>query len=51
MNQTVRESSAAVPETAASVKDGQSFVLGLWGVRYQVKDVGRSASRWRASGV
>src|SRR5258706_14564693 len=36
MNQTVRESS--------SVKDGQSFVLGLWGVRYQVKDVGRSAA-------
>ena len=44
MNQTVRESSAAVHETAASVKDGQSFVLGLWGVRYQVKDVGRSAA-------
>ena len=44
MNQTVRESSAAVQETAASVKDGQSFVLGLWGVRYQVKDVGRSAA-------
>lgn len=44
MNQTVRESSAAVHETAASVKDGQSFVLGLWGVRYQVKDVGRSVA-------
>ncbi len=44
MNQTVRESSAAVHETAASVKDGQNFVLGLWGVRYQVKDVGRSAA-------
>ena len=44
MNQTVRESSAAAHETAASVKDGQSFVLGLWGVRYQVKDVGRSAA-------
>ena len=39
-----RESSAAVHETAASVKDGQSLVLGLWGVRYQVKDVGRSAA-------
>jgi glyoxylase I family protein len=44
MNQTVRESSAALQETAASVKDEQSFVLGLWGVRYQVKDVGRSVA-------
>ena len=44
MNQTVKESSAAAHETAASVKDGQRFVLGLWGVRYQVKDVGRSAA-------
>ena len=44
MNQTVRESSAAVHETAASVKDGQSFVLGLWGVRYQVNDIGRSVA-------
>jgi glyoxylase I family protein len=44
MNQTVRESSAAVHETAASMKDGQSFVLGLWGVRYQVGDVGRSVA-------
>jgi glyoxylase I family protein len=24
-------------------KDGQGVVVGLWGVRYQVKDVGRSA--------
>ena len=25
-------------------QSGQSFVLGLWGVRYQVKDVGRSVA-------
>jgi glyoxylase I family protein len=25
-------------------KDGKSFVLGLWGVRYQVKDVSRSVA-------
>src|SRR5213594_2467370 len=44
MNQPVRESSVAVHETAASASEGQSFVLGLWGVRYQVKDVNRSVA-------
>jgi len=35
----------AAPHTAGSaVKEGQSFVLGLWGVRYQVKDVSRSVA-------
>ena len=34
MDQTSRKPSA---------KASQSFVRGLWGVRYQVKDVGRSA--------
>src|SRR5688572_6758678 len=29
-------------ETARKPSPGQSFVLGLWGVRYQVKDVSRS---------
>lgn len=40
MNQQVSSeaSSAAEPNT----KKGQSVVLGLWGVRYQVKDVSRS---------
>ena len=33
MNQTARKPSS---------KESQSFVLGLWGVRYQVKDVSRS---------
>jgi glyoxylase I family protein len=27
-----------------STQEAQSFVLGLWGVRYQVKDVGRSVA-------
>jgi len=38
MNQTEKQSSAA------SGKDEQTFVLGLWGVRYQVKDVSRSVA-------
>lgn len=40
MNQNVssKPSSAA----AANTNEGQSVVLGLWGVRYQVKDVSRS---------
>ena len=37
----MNQSSTAVSGTA---KDGQSFVLGLWGVRYQVKDVARSVA-------
>jgi glyoxylase I family protein len=28
----------------SDAKEGQSFVLGLWGVRYQVKDVSRSVA-------
>ncbi|HEY8185776.1 MAG TPA: VOC family protein [Pyrinomonadaceae bacterium] len=35
-------SSEASREAGSDVKEGQSFVVGLWGVRYQVKDVGRS---------
>jgi glyoxylase I family protein len=42
MNQGERESSAR--STASSAGKGQSFVLGLWGVRYQVKDVSRSVA-------
>jgi len=37
----MNQSSTAVSGTA---KDGQSFVLGLWGVRYQVKDVALSVA-------
>jgi glyoxylase I family protein len=42
MAQAGKESAAAVHETRSSGKEGRSFVLGLWGVRYQVKDVSRS---------
>src|SRR5206468_6684576 len=40
MNQKV--SSEASSEAGSNTKEGQSVVLGLWGVRYQVKDVSRS---------
>ena len=40
MNQNV--SSKPSSEIAANTNEGQSVVLGLWGVRYQVKDVSRS---------
>ena len=39
MNQKV---SSEQSEVGSSTKEGQSVVLGLWGVRYQVKDVNRS---------
>lgn len=35
-------SSEASREANSDVKEGNSFVVGLWGVRYQVKDVERS---------
>lgn len=40
MNQTAKQSKSQRTETSAA--DSQSFVKGLWGVRYQVKDVARS---------
>ena len=39
MNQKV---SSEQSEAGSNTKEGQSIVLGLWGVRYQVKDVSRS---------
>ena len=39
MNQKVSSESS---EAGSNTKESQSFVLGLWGVRYQVKDVSRS---------
>jgi glyoxylase I family protein len=42
MNQMGRQSPEESREAGSSVKEGQSFVLGLWGVRYQVKDISRS---------
>jgi len=44
MNQAGKQPSEAIHETDSSRSDGQSFVLGLWGVRYQVKDVSRSVA-------
>jgi glyoxylase I family protein len=44
MNQAGKQTSAAAHETDSPGKDGQRFVLGLWGVRYQVKDVSRSVA-------
>jgi glyoxylase I family protein len=35
-------SSEASREAGSDVKEEQTFVVGLWGVRYQVKDVKRS---------
>ena len=43
MNMTA-EGSAAYQAADSSVEDAQSFVLGFWGVRYQVKDVSRSVA-------
>jgi glyoxylase I family protein len=40
MNQ--KGSSEASRETNSDVTENQSFVVGLWSVRYQVKDVSRS---------
>lgn len=40
MNQ--KESSDGSHDAGSDAKAAQSFVLGLWGVRYQVKDVSRS---------
>ena len=44
MDHTGTQSSDASRETGSSPKEGQSFILGLWGVRYQVKDVSRSVA-------
>ena len=42
MNQPGEETSVGAPDS--SEKEPQSFVLGLWGVRYQVQDVSRSVA-------
>ena len=42
MNQPGKETSAGAQDS--SEKEPQSLVLGLWGVRYQVKDVSRSVA-------
>ena len=44
MDQTATQSPAASHTAGSPAKQGESFVLGLWGVRYQVKDVSRSVA-------
>jgi Glyoxalase/Bleomycin resistance protein/Dioxygenase superfamily len=42
MNQPGKETFARTEDSTE--KESQSFVLGLWAVRYQVKDVSRSVA-------
>src|SRR5215216_373258 len=42
MSQTAKPSSEKSSKAGSTAVESQSFVLGLWGVRYQVKDVSRS---------
>jgi glyoxylase I family protein len=42
MNQSVKESPGAIHPSSSGAKETRSLILGLWGVRYQVKDVSRS---------
>jgi len=44
MNPTSKQSSVASHGTGSSGREGQSFIVDLWGVRYQVKDVERSVA-------
>ncbi len=41
---TQRQTTGKSHRTRATVQDTHSFILGLWGVRYQVKDVSRSVA-------
>ncbi len=44
MSQPARQSSKEFNPAGLPAADSQSFVKGLWGVRYQVKDVNRSVT-------
>jgi len=44
MSQAAKESSATSQGAISSSKGVQNHILGLWGVRYQVKDVGKSVA-------
>ena len=44
MSQTAKESTPRSNQAGPSAADSQTFVKGLWGVRYQVKDVNRSVN-------
>jgi glyoxylase I family protein len=39
---TGKETSGAAGQTSAALEDPKDLIQGLWGVRYQVKDVSRS---------
>lgn len=44
MSQTTKQSSEKSNQAGSPAAESQSFVKGLWGVRYQVKDVNRSVN-------
>jgi glyoxylase I family protein len=44
MSQTAKPSPEKSDQAGSSAAESQSFVQGLWGVRYQVKDVNRSVN-------
>jgi len=44
MNQKMKEAAVAGRASGSTTSGGQNVVLGLWGVRYQVKDVNRSVA-------
>ena len=44
MSQTAKQSTEKPDQTGSTAAESQSFVKGLWGVRYQVKDVSRSVN-------
>ena len=44
MSQTARQSAEQSNQAGSTAATSQSFVKGLWGVRYQVKDVNRSVN-------
>jgi glyoxylase I family protein len=42
MKINIKQPSEAAHETSSSGKEQETFILGLWGVRYQTKDVSRA---------
>jgi glyoxylase I family protein len=40
----MKQESTRAPGTGESARNGQSLIAGLWGVRYQVRDVNRSVA-------
>jgi glyoxylase I family protein len=44
MSQTVKQSDEKSNQAQPTSADSQAFIKGLWGVRYQVKDVSRSVN-------